>query len=57
MIRLKVPLARTADHPYAIETAPGKTIGGRRGGGDRQRELEPPKPLKGWGTVAIGPVR
>jgi len=24
---LKVPLARTADHPYAIETAPGKTIG------------------------------
>ncbi len=24
---LKVPLAKTADHPYAIETAPGKTIG------------------------------
>ena len=24
---LKVPLARSGDHPYAIETAPGKTIG------------------------------
>ena len=24
---LKVPLARTADHPYAIDTAPGRTIG------------------------------
>jgi hypothetical protein len=24
---LKVPLAKTGDHPYAIETAPGKTIG------------------------------
>lgn len=24
---LKVPLARSEDHPYAIETAPGKTIG------------------------------
>jgi hypothetical protein len=24
---LKVPLAKTSDHPYAIETAPGKTIG------------------------------
>lgn len=24
---LRVPLAKTADHPYAIETAPGKTIG------------------------------
>jgi len=24
---LKVPLAKTADHPYAIGTAPGKTIG------------------------------
>jgi hypothetical protein len=24
---LKVPLAKTADHPYAIETAPGKPIG------------------------------
>jgi hypothetical protein len=24
---LKVPLARTADHPYAIETSPGSTIG------------------------------
>ena len=24
---LKVPLAKTADHPYAIETAAGKTIG------------------------------
>jgi hypothetical protein len=24
---LKVPLARTADHPYAIEAAPGATIG------------------------------
>jgi uncharacterized membrane protein YgcG len=24
---LKVPLARTADHPYAIDTAPGGTIG------------------------------
>jgi hypothetical protein len=35
-------------------------MGGRgRGGagGNRQREFEPPKPLKGWGTVAIGPVR
>ena len=25
--QLKVPLARNGDHPYAIETAPGKTIG------------------------------
>lgn len=24
---LKVPLARSADHPYAIDTVPGKTIG------------------------------
>ena len=24
---LKVPLARTSDHPYAIDTEPGKTIG------------------------------
>ena len=24
---LKVPLARSADHPYAIDTAPGKAIG------------------------------
>jgi hypothetical protein len=24
---LKVPLARSGDHPYAIDTAPGKTIG------------------------------
>jgi hypothetical protein len=24
---LKVPLAKTTDHPYAIGTAPGKTIG------------------------------
>ena len=96
---LKVPLARSANHPYAIETAPGKTIGvgletekmqqrslgtargggigggggmgggrgrggsgmgGRGGGGrggDRQREFEPRKPLKSWGTVTIGPVR
>jgi hypothetical protein len=91
---LKVPLARSADHPYAIETAPGKKIGvgletakmqrssgtprgggmggmlgggrgrggggtgGRSGGGgDRQREFEPFKPLKGWGTVTIGLVR
>jgi hypothetical protein len=98
---LKVPLAKSTDHPYAIETAPGKTIGvgvetekmqqrssgagrgggiggggggmggggrgrggggmggrGRGGGGgNRQREFEPPKPLKGWGTVAIGPAR
>jgi hypothetical protein len=102
---LKVPLAKSADHPYAIETAPGKTIGvgvetekmqqrsfgtdrgggfggggggggmggggrgrggaggmGGRGGGGRrggtdQRQLEPLKPLKTWGTVAIGPVR
>jgi hypothetical protein len=104
---LKVPLAKTGDHPYAIETAPGKTIGigletgkapqrssgagrgggmggggggggmggmggggrgrggggggggmGRGGGGGGQRSgVEPPKPLKGWGTVAIGPAR
>lgn len=100
---LKVPLVRTADRPYAIETAPGKTIGigletaklqqrsagtgrgggigggggggggmgggrgrggaggmGGRGGAGRgggQRNVEPPKPLKTWGTVTIGPVR
>jgi hypothetical protein len=97
---LKVPLARTADRPYAIETQPGKTIGlgietpkpqqrsfgqggggfggggggiggrgmgggrggggrGGRGGGSRDddRAFQPPKPLKGWATVSIAPVR
>lgn len=99
---LKVPLARTADHPYAIDTAPGKTIGvgletermqqrtfgtgrdggfgggggmggggrgrgggggmGRGGGGggrgrEGQRDFTPPKPLKAWATVTIGPAR
>jgi hypothetical protein len=102
---LKVPLAKTDDHPYAIETAPGKTIGvgietgktpqhsstagrgggmggggggmggmgggrghggggggmgrggGGGGGGQRGGGYQPPKPLKGWGTVAIGPAR
>ena len=100
---LKVPLARSADHPYAIEAAPGKTIGvgletekieqrsfgagrgggfgggggggmggggrgrgggggmggGRGGGRDRggERGFQPPKPLKGWGTVSIAPLR
>lgn len=88
---LKVPLARSADMPYAIGAAPGATIGigletpkpqmrsfggepgggfggggfggrggfghgggmgrGRRGGGER--EFQPPKPLKGWGTVTL----
>ena len=101
---LKVPLAKTDDHPYAIETAPAKTIGvgletgktpqrsssagrgggmggggggmggmggggrgrgggggmgrgGGGGGGGSQRGYQAPKPLKGWGTVAIGPAR
>ena len=93
---LKVPLALSANHPYAIGTAPGKKIGvgletakmqrpsgaargggggggmggggrgrggmggrsgGGGGGGNRQREFEPFKPLKGWGTVTIGPAR
>jgi len=97
---LKVPLAGSGDHPYAIGTAPGKTIGvgvetgklhmpsfgagrgggggggggmggggrgrggggmgggGRGGGGQRGSERPlPPKPLKPWATVTIGPVR
>lgn len=90
---LKVPLARTADMPYALGAAPGATIGigletpkppqrsfgaepggfggggmgggfggrggfgrgggmgGRRGAGGR--EFQAPKPLKGWGTIAL----
>ena len=98
---LKVPLAHSTDHPYAIDAAPGKTIGvgietekfeprsfgagrgggfgggggggmggggrgrgggmggGRGGGRDRggQHGFQPPKPLKGWGTVSIAPAR
>ena len=107
---LKVPLAKTDDHPYAIETAGGKTIGvgletgkaeqhsstagrgggmggggggggmggmggggrghggggggggmgrggGGGGGGGQHAGYQPAKPLKGWGTVAIGPAR
>jgi hypothetical protein len=97
---LKVPLVRGSEHPYAIDTTPGKTIGfgleagklqqesfgsggrgggfggggfgggmggrggggmggrgGPRGGGHEGREgFEPPKPIKGWGTVAIAPA-
>jgi hypothetical protein len=101
---LKIPLARSADHPYAIDTQAGKTIGlgietakmpqhssgagpgggfggggggmggggmgghggggmgGHGGGGHGGRGGEgggsqPPKPLKGWATVTIAPVR
>jgi hypothetical protein len=93
---LKIPLARTADRPYALDTQPGKTIGigietaklqrsfdegrgggfgggggiggrggmGGRGGGGRrggdrgdERAAQPPKPLKGWATLTIAPVR
>jgi hypothetical protein len=37
----------------------GGGMGGRGGGGrgGGQRGFEPPKPLKGWGTVTIAPVR
>ncbi len=94
---LKVPLAVSLDHPYAIGATPGKTIGfgletpkmqqrsfgdgpgggfgggggmgggrgrggggmGRRGGGrgGDDRSFQPPKPLNGWATVTIAPVR
>jgi len=93
---LKVPLARSSDHPYAIETQPGKTIGigfetgklsehvgdgrggsgrggggmggghgggmgGRHGpgggGGGEGRGFQPPKPIKVWATVTVGPAR
>jgi hypothetical protein len=93
---LKIPLARSSDHPYAIETQPGKTIGigfetgklsehvgegrggGGRGGGEwaadaaaawaagmvragggsgQGREFQPPKPIKVWTTVTVGPAR
>ena len=84
---LKVPLARSSDHPYAIETQPGKTIGigfetgklsehvgegrsgggrgggmgGRHGpgggGGGEGRGFQPPKPIKVWTTVTVGPAR
>ena len=95
---LKIPLARTAERPYAIESQPGKTIGvgietakpqqrsfgeggrgggfgggggmggrggvgaprggGRRGGDrDGERDVQPAKPLKGWATLTIAPVR
>ena len=96
---LKVPLAQTADRPYAIGSQPGKTIsvgietpkpeqrsfgqeggggfgggggmggrggggmggrgggGGRRGGGGGEREVQPPKALKGWATLTIAPAR
>jgi hypothetical protein len=98
---LKVPLARTGDRPYALDTQPGKTIGlgietakpqqrsfgedrgggfggggmggrgggmggrgggmggrgGGGGGGGGDRAFQPPKPLKGWATVTIAPVR
>lgn len=90
---LKVPLAKTADMPYAIGAAPGASIGigletpkpaqrsfggepgggfggggmgggfggrggfgrgggmgGRHGGGG---QYQPPKPLKGWGTLTL----
>ena len=85
---LKVPLARSSDHPYAIEAGIGSTIGigvetpkierpsfggreggfgggrggggfggfgGRRGGGARggEREFQPPKPIKAWGTATL----
>jgi hypothetical protein len=37
---VKVPLVRTADHPYAIDTAPGKTIGvGLETGKTQQRSF------------------
>jgi hypothetical protein len=94
---LRVPLVKTADHPYAIEAAAGKAIGvgleagkrpeqsfrggpggggfggggfgggggrgggmGGRGGGGGTRgagreAYEAPKPIKGWGIVAIAP--
>ena len=96
---MKIPLARSADHPYAIDTQAGKTIGlgletakmqqrsfgegggggfggggggmgghggggmggrggGGRGGGNRDEHAGlPAKPVKGWATVTIAPVR
>ena len=93
---LKVPLAHSSDHPYGIDTQPGKTIGigfetgklservgerrggggfggggmgggrgggmggGRRGpggGGSHEGGFQPPKPIKVWTTVTVGPAR
>jgi hypothetical protein len=91
---LKVPLAKSGDREYAIETAPGKSIGigletpkmerpaesdhggfgggmgrgggmghgggmgrgggmRRPGGGEMGGGYQPPKPLKGWATIAL----
>jgi hypothetical protein len=47
---LKVPLARSGDHPYAIESAPGKTIGV----GVETGKLEMPSFGRGGGGRGMG---